>query len=114
MDLDIPKNVDCPDCNGTGCSPGTSKTKCSDCNGQGQVRVSRNMGFSTFVTVQPCRKCKSGKVKGTKHISFELPAGIENGDYVISGEGDSVPDGVNGDLIVRVQVQPHSLSLIHI
>ena len=122
MDLDIPKNVDCPDCNGTGCSPGTSKIKCSDCNGQGQVRVSRNMGFSTFVNVQPCRKCngqgvtiekpckkcKSGKVKGTKHISFELPAGIENGDYVISGEGDSVPDGVNGDLIVRVQVQPHS------
>ena len=122
MDLDIPKNVDCPDCNGTGCSPGTSKIKCSDCNGQGQVRVSRNMGFSTFVTVQPCRKCngqgviiekpckkcKSGKVKGTKHISFELPAGIENGDYVISGEGDSVPDGVNGDLIVRVQVQSHS------
>jgi molecular chaperone DnaJ len=122
MDLDIPKNVDCTDCNGTGCSSGTSKIKCSDCNGQGQVRVSRNMGFSTFVTVQPCRKCngqgviiekpckkcKSGKVKGTKHISFELPAGIENGDYVISGEGDSVPDGVNGDLIVRVQVQSHS------
>jgi len=121
MDLDLQKNVDCPDCNGSGCFPGTSKTKCSDCNGQGQVRVSRNMGFSTFVTVQPCRKCKgqgitiekpcrkckSGKVKGTKHISFELPAGIENGDYVISGEGDSVPDGVNGDLIVRVQVQPH-------
>jgi len=121
MDLDIQKNVDCPDCNGTGCSPGTSKTKCSDCNGQGQVQVERNMGFATFATVQPCRKCKgqgvtiekpcrkckSGKVKGTKHISFELPAGIENGDYVISGEGDSVPDGVNGDLIVRVQVQPH-------
>ena len=121
MDLDIPKNVDCPDCNGTGCSPGTSKIKCSECNGQGQVRVSRNMGFSTFVTVQPCRKCqgqgvtiekpcrkcKSGKVKGIKHISFELPAGVDNGDYVLSGEGDSVPDGINGDLIVRVQVQPH-------
>ena len=122
MDLDIPKNIDCPDCGGTGCSPGTSKIKCSECNGQGQVRISRNMGFSTFVTVQPCRKChgqgatiekpcrkcKLGKVKGTKHISFELPAGIDNGDYVISGEGDSVPDGVDGDLIVRVQVQPHS------
>jgi len=121
MDLDLQKNVDCPDCNGSGCSPGTSKIKCSDCDGQGQVRVSRNMGFSTFVTVQPCRKCsgqgmmiekpckkcKSGKVKGTKHISFELPAGIDNGDYVISGEGESVPDGVNGDLIIRVNVQPH-------
>ena len=121
MDLDLQKNVDCPECNGSGCFPGTSETKCSDCDGQGQVRVSRNMGFSTFVTVQPCRKCsgqgmmieksckkcKLGKVKGTKHISFELPAGIDNGDYVISGEGESIPDGVSGDLIIRVNVQPH-------
>jgi len=121
MDLDLQKNVDCPECNGSGCFPGSSKTKCSDCDGQGQVRISRNMGFSTFVTVQPCRKCsgqgmmiekpckkcKLGKVKGTKHISFELPAGIDNGDYVISGEGESVPDGVSGDLIIRVNVQPH-------
>ncbi|MBS1260537.1 MAG: molecular chaperone DnaJ [Thermoproteota archaeon] len=121
MDLDLQKNVDCPECSGSGCFPGTSKTKCSDCDGQGQVRVSRNMGFSTFVTVQPCRKCsgqgmmiekpckkcKLGKVKGTKHISFELPAGIDNGDYVISGEGESIPGGVSGDLIIRVNVQPH-------
>jgi len=121
MDLDLQKNVDCPECNGSGCSPGTSKIKCSDCDGQGQVRISRNMGFSTFVTVQPCRKCsgrgtmiekpckkcKLGKVKGTKHISFELPAGIDYGDYVISGEGESIPDGVSGDLIIRVNVQPH-------
>jgi len=120
MDLDLQKNVDCSECNGSGCFPGTSKTKCSDCDGQGQVRVSRNMGFSTFVTVQPCRKCsgqgmmiekpckkcKLGKVKGTKHISFELPAGVDNGDYVISGEGESIPDGVSGDLIIRVNVQP--------
>jgi molecular chaperone DnaJ len=56
---------------------------------------------------KPCKKCKSGQVKGTKHISFELPAGIDNGDYVISGEGESVPDGINGDLIIRVNVQPH-------
>ena len=58
MDLDIEKNVDCPDCNGTGCQPGTSKSKCGDCNGQGQVRVGRKMGFSTFVTVKPCGKCR--------------------------------------------------------
>ena len=121
MELDLQKNVDCPDCNGSGCFPGTSKIKCLDCGGQGQVRMSRNMGFSTFVTVQPCgkcggrgmmiekpcKKCRSGKVKGTKHISFELPAGIDNGDYVISGEGESVLDGVSGDLIIRVNVQPH-------
>jgi len=53
MELDLQKNVDCPDCNGSGCFPGSSKTKCSDCDGLGQVWLSRNVGFSTFVTVQP-------------------------------------------------------------
>jgi molecular chaperone DnaJ len=79
------------------------------------------MGFSTFVTVQPCRKCsgegsiiekpcrkcKQGKVKGTKHLSFDLPTGIDDGDYVLSGEGESIPNGANGDLIIRVRIQTH-------
>ena len=121
IELDLQKFVDCPDCNGTGCTSGSSKITCSDCRGQGQVRVSRKMGFSTFVTVQPCRKCngqgqmfenpckkcKSGKVKGTKHLSFNLPPGIDNGDYVVQGEGESIPDGQSGDLIVRVRVEDH-------
>ena len=85
------------------------------------MRVGRKMGFSTFVTVQPCRKCRGegqivekpckkcnrGKVKGTKHMSFQLPPGIDNGDYVIQGEGESIPNGANGDLIVRVRVEDH-------
>jgi molecular chaperone DnaJ len=80
------------------------------------------MGFSTFVTVQPCSKCQgegkfiskpcsnckgSGKVRGTKHLSFELPAGIDNGDYVMTGEGESISHGQSGDLVIRVRVQPH-------
>ena len=122
IELDLQKYVNCPDCNGTGCKPGTSKSTCKDCNGNGQVRVGRKMGFSTFVTVQPCgkcnglgeiienpcKKCQRGKVKGTKHLSFNLPSGIDNGDYVIQGEGESLPDGESGDLIVRVRVEPHS------
>ena len=121
IELDLQKHVDCPDCNGTGCQPGTSKSNCNDCNGQGQVRVGRKMGFSTFVTVQPCRKCRGegqivekpckkcirGKVKGTKHLSFQLPAGIDNGDYVMHEEGESIPNGESGDLIIRVRVEEH-------
>lgn len=122
LDIDIKKNVDCNNCKGTGCAPGTTPETCPSCRGQGQVRTSRNMGFSTFVTVQPCTKCHgegkfipkpcsnckgTGKAKGTKHLSFDLPPGIDNGDYSITGEGESVPHGVNGDLIVRVRVKPH-------
>ena len=53
IELDLKKYLDCPDCNGTGCNSGTSKSTCKDCNGNGQVRVGRKMGFSTFVTVHP-------------------------------------------------------------
>ena len=122
IELDIKKNIDCANCNGSGCAPGTRPETCPGCRGQGQVRVSRNMGFSTFVTVQPCSKCQglgkfiskpcsncrgSGKQKGTKHLSLDLPAGIDNGDYVVSGEGESLGHGQNGDLVLRVRVQPH-------
>jgi len=123
IELDIEKFVDCPDCDGTGCKPGSSKSTCKDCNGNGQVRVRKNMGGFLLETVQPCRKCQGmgeifddpckkcqrGKVKGTKHLPFNLPSGIDNGDYVIQGEGESVPDGDDGDLIVRVRVEPHKL-----
>jgi len=123
IELDLQKFVDCPDCDGTGCKPGSSKSHCKECDGHGQVRVRKNMGGFLLETVQPCRKCQGrgeiienpcktcqrGKVKGTKHVSFNLPSGIDNGDYVIQGEGESIPDGDTGDLIVRVRVEPHKL-----
>jgi len=121
-EIDLPRLVNCDTCNGSGCAPGTSVRTCSVCNGHGQTRVSRSSGFSTFVTVQPCNTCKgqgkiierpcskckgAGKQKTTKKFSFEIPAGVEDGEYRIPGEGESVQDGVNGDLIVRIRVQPH-------
>ncbi|MEO9309178.1 MAG: molecular chaperone DnaJ [Nitrososphaera sp.] len=124
LDIEVKKNVDCRDCNGSGCAPGTRPETCPACRGQGQVRITRNMGFSTFVTVQPCTKCGgegkfipkpcstckgTGKTKGIKKLSFDIPPGIDNGDYVISGEGESIPHGSSGDLIVRIHVKPHPL-----
>ena len=54
------------------------------------------------------RDCKGkGTKKGTKHLEFTLPPGIDNGDYSIPGEGELVPGGINGDLIIRVRVQPN-------
>jgi len=122
MEIDLDKLVNCKTCMGSGCSPGTSKKTCSDCGGQGQLRRTRNMGFSTFVTVEPCRSCSgqgkiisepcktckgSGRTKGQKHITFDIPPGIDTGDYTIPEEGETIPDGINGDLIIRIRVQSH-------
>ncbi len=48
-----------------------------------------------------------GTRRGTKKISFDIPPGVDNGDYTIPGEGNEVPNGINGDLIVRIRVYPH-------
>ena len=124
IEIDLQKQIQCDICHGSGCKPGTNKTTCTTCNGQGQVRQTRNMGFASFVTAAPCPTCRGqgstidtpcgeckgqGKKKGSKKVTFEIPPGIDSGDYTVSQEGNEVPDGVNGDLIVRVRVQPHHL-----
>lgn len=121
-EIDIQKDVECGNCKGSGAAPGTSKRTCSVCHGQGQVRTTRNMGFSTFVTVHPCNTCRGqgkiierpcnqckgrGKAKGTKHLSFDIPSGVDNGEYTLRGEGESIDNGSSGDLIVRIHVKPH-------
>lgn len=123
MDIDLQKEIKCDICNGSGCKPGTNKKTCSSCNGQGQVRKSRSMGFASFVTVEPCSSCRgkgsiietpcnecngNTKKKGRKKISFDIPAGVDSGDYTIPNEGNEIPGGMNGDLIVRIRVLPHS------
>ena len=122
MEIDVKKNIECDTCSGSGCKPGTNQKACNDCNGQGQVRKTRSMGFASFVTVEPCSNCRgrgsiienpcgdckgSGKRKGSKKVTFDIPPGIDNGDYTIPNEGDEIPGGINGDLIVRIRVQPH-------
>ena len=123
MEIDLQKQIQCDICHGSGCKPGTNKKTCVTCNGQGQVRQSRNMGFASFVTAAPCSTCRGqgsiietpcseckgqGKKKGSKRVTFEIPPGIDSGDYTVPEEGNEVPNGSNGDLIVRVRVQPHT------
>lgn len=122
IDINISKNVECAECAGSGCKPGTKRKQCATCRGQGQVRQTRQMGFASFVTAAPCPSCRGqgsviedpcnackgrGSKKGTKNVAFEIPPGIDSGDYTVPNEGDEMPNGQNGDLIVRVTVQPH-------
>ncbi len=121
-EIDLQKDVECENCKGSGCAPGTSMRTCTVCNGQGQVRTSRSSGFSTFITVHPCNTCRGqgkiierpcnkckgrGKQKGTKHLSFDIPPGVDTGEYTIKGEGEAVDNGINGDLVVRIRIKPH-------
>ena len=123
MEINLQKQIKCDNCQGSGCKPGTNKKTCTSCNGQGEVRQTRNMGFASFVTAAPCPTCRGqgsmietpcsnckgqGRVKGTKKVDFQIPPGIDTGDYIVSNEGNEIPDGINGDLVIRVNIQPHT------
>lgn len=120
--MSLDKEVACNGCNGSGCTPGTTRRRCRTCQGHGQIRKTRQMGFASFVVMDTCPKCRgngaitehpcnrcrgSGHTRGTQSIEFEIPKGSETADYRIGGEGHEIPGGVNGDLIVRLQVRRH-------
>lgn len=122
MEINLSKEILCEICHGSGCKPGTKRNTCSTCNGQGQVRKGRTMGYASFVTVETCSACRgqgsmiqspcsecrgNGRKKGSKKISFDIPSGVDAGDYTVTEEGNETPGGTNGDLIVRIRVQPH-------
>jgi len=125
-EIELPKLEKCNNCAGTGAAPGTKPRKCSVCNGQGQTRrVYSQNRFSTFVSLEPCRTCQgqgeiidkpcdmcngSGKVRKSKKIDLQIPAGVEDGMTLqLRGEGEPSENGFPGDLLIRVHIRQHPL-----
>jgi molecular chaperone DnaJ len=124
--VQIPTIENCSTCSGTGAAPGTSPKICPTCNGQGQTRRVYNQNqFSTFISLDTCNTCHgegrilekpcnvchgNGKIRKSNDLKIDIPAGVEDGVTLrISGKGESVQGGVNGDLLVRIHVLPHQL-----
>jgi len=117
-EIEIPKNVVCDVCNGTGAKPGTDPTQCPSCRGTGQV--TRSQGFFTISTTcsdcrgegniisHPCKECRGhGKVRKTKRIQVKMPPGVDTGSKLrIRGEGEEGErGGPPGDLFLFIYVE---------
>jgi molecular chaperone DnaJ len=117
--LEVPKTGPCPDCHGTGAKNGTALETCSECGGSGQVRRTRSRGYTQFVTVGQCPKCRgrgriilekcprcggNGRLRTVEHIEVTVPPGMEDGSILrIPGHGGAGIDGASaGDLYVQV------------
>ena len=120
--IDVPTQVTCDTCAGSGAKKGTEPVKCSTCNGVGQVRMQQ--GFFSIqqtcpacrgagsVVADPCGDCHGrGRVRKTKTLSVKVPAGVDDGDRIrLSGEGEAGRNGgPPGDLYVEVRVAPHKI-----
>jgi molecular chaperone DnaJ len=122
--IKIKKQVKCTDCSGSGAEAGTSLKTCPVCSGSGEVRsVSRSV-FGQFVNITtcsncngegktietPCKKCYGdGRYTGEETIKIDVPAGVENGNYMtLRNQGNAGKrGGPNGDIVVIFQEIKH-------
>ena len=115
---------ECPHCGGTGAYSKSDLHTCDRCNGQGFVFVEQRTILGMARSQQVCPKCRGkgqyvtrkcehcngvGRIKKTKDIEINIPAGIDNGMSLrIAGKGEAGYDGApNGDLYVQFRVTPH-------
>jgi len=120
--IDVPTQVTCDACGGSGARKGSEPSKCSTCGGVGQVRMQQGFfsiqqtcpackGAGTTIS-DPCPDCHGrGRVRKTRTLSVKVPAGVDDGDRIrLSGEGEAGRNGgPPGDLYVEIRVRPHKI-----
>ncbi len=120
--IDVPTQVACEPCAGSGAKKGTEPVTCSTCKGAGQVRMQRGhfsvqqacpacKGAGTVIS-EPCPECHGrGRIRKTKTLSVKVPAGVDDGDRIrLSGEGEAGRNGgPAGDLYVEIRTNPHKI-----
>jgi molecular chaperone DnaJ len=120
--IEVPTQVTCEECTGSGAEKGSEPVKCTTCGGTGQVRMQQGFfaiqqtcpackGAGTLIT-DPCSNCHGrGRISKTKRLSVKVPEGVEDGDRIrLSGEGEAGRNGgPPGDLYVEIRVSPHKI-----
>ncbi|MFI4996289.1 MAG: molecular chaperone DnaJ, partial [Hyphomicrobiales bacterium] len=119
--LDVPTNMLCERCAGSGAKPGAKPRTCATCHGHGRVHATQ--GFFSIERAcptchgrgqtidNPCTACAGmGRVTRERQLSVNIPAGVEDGTRIrLAGEGDAgVKGAASGDLYLFLSVKPHA------
>lgn len=119
--IDVPTNMLCERCAGSGAKPGAKPKTCSTCHGHGRVHATQ--GFFSIERAcptchgrgqtidNPCSGCSGmGRVTRERQLSVNIPAGVEDGTRIrLAGEGDAgVRGAASGDLYLFLSVKPHA------
>ena len=121
--------VDCHTCHGSGLREGMHKAQCGSCGGSGTRTFTIQSGFQMASTCSACGGSGSvappgsncgtcagvGKVRERRTDEVKIPPGVDDGmkirldgkgDAPLTAGGSSAKAGRNGDLFVRINVQP--------
>lgn len=120
--VNLVSDAPCTECRGSGAAPGTSPRVCTDCGGRGVV--DDNQGFFSFshpcptcsgngkIIDTPCQVCGgTGTTTRPRVVKVRLPEGVKDGQQIrLKGKGGPGRNGgPDGDLYVRVHVEPHHM-----
>jgi molecular chaperone DnaJ len=120
--IELPTNVACETCSGTGAKAGTQPVTCTTCQGSGRIRHAQ--GFFTLertcvacqgrgsVIKDPCKGCAgSGRVVKERTLEVNIPPGVEDGTRIrLGGEGEAgMRGGAAGDLYIFLSVAQHPI-----
>lgn len=120
--IELPTNVTCETCSGTGAKAGTQPVQCKTCQGSGRIRHAQ--GFFTLertcascqgrgsVIQDPCKSCGgAGRVVKERTLEVNIPPGVEDGTRIrLGNEGEAgLRGGGNGDLYIFLSVSQHPI-----
>ncbi len=118
--VNLISDVTCTECHGSCAAPGTTPRVCAECSGRGVI--DDNQGF--FSLSHPCPNCGgrgsfidtpcpgcagTGVMTRPRVVKVRLPEGVKDGQQIrLKGKGGpGRAGGPEGDLYVRVNVDPH-------
>lgn len=119
--VDYNKEIDCPQCRGTGALDQMGKKHCPSCEGLGELapkkgsflnfkRPCSKCSATGYVIVNPCTKCLGkGRSKDSANVTIKIPKGVHTGQRLRVKEygNDGYLGEKSGDLFVIVHVQDH-------
>ena len=122
--IKVKKYVTCTHCNGTGAEDAKAYSTCNTCRGAGYVTRTMSTILGQMQTTAVCSSCGGegktitkkcphcngeGIVRDDDVITLNIPAGVAEGMQLsIGGKGNAARrGGVNGDLLVVVEEEPH-------
>ncbi|MCD7709956.1 MAG: molecular chaperone DnaJ [Porphyromonadaceae bacterium] len=122
--IKVKKYVPCSACNGTGAEHGSGYETCPQCKGSGVITQVRQTFLGAMQSTSTCPKCGGeghiithkcpecngeGIQRVDEVITINIPAGVSDGMQLsMKGVGNAPRHGgVNGDLLILVQEEPH-------
>ena len=122
----VRKDITCGHCNGSGAEVGSEREQCQTCHGSGVISHTTQSIFGMMQTQGVCPTCGGegtviknkchechgeGIVKGEEVVEIKIPAGVAEGMVVnVPGKGNAGRrNGVNGDIQVFIEEEPHEL-----